>query len=150
MLIFQVSESDQLPQVVLWCFFVIFRATDVGVLGCIGNVRRNPTNRIYIYVSGLWFFPSQFLKLMNQTDCRKSLFGVFSRYLELSTPKRCVLGFVGNVRGNLTNLISTNVLELRLFASQFWKLVDRIDCRKSFFDILFCDISSYRCQNDVF
>ena len=63
--------------------------------------------------------------------------------------KRCVLGIFENVRGNPRNLMSTNISGLRLFPSQFSKLVDWTDYCKSFFDV-FHDISSYWCRNDVF
>ena len=109
------------------------------ILGVIGNVRRNPMNLISTNVSGLKLFSSQYSKLADQTDCRKSFFGVFPQYLELPMSERCVLGVIGNIRGNPMNLISTNVSKLRLFLSQFSKLVDRIDCRKSFKGA-FCDI----------
>ena len=72
---------------------------------------------------------------MDPNDCCKSFYDFFVRYLELPTSERSVLRVVGTVRGNLMNLISTNVLGFRLFLSQFLKLVDRTDYRKSFLGV---------------
>ena len=65
---------------------------------------------------------------MDRTDCLESFFGIFSRYLELPMLELHVLGVVGILRGNSTNLISTNVSGLQLFPSQCSTLVDRTDC----------------------
>ena len=83
----------------------------------------------------LQLLPSQFSNSVVRTDCRKSFFGVFPRYIELPMLERRVLDVIGNVIRNPTNLISTNVLGLRLFPSQFSNSVDQNDCRKSFYDV---------------
>ena len=88
-------------------------------LGFVGSVRRNLTNLICTNVLGLRLFPSQFSNSVDRGDCRKSFYGVFLRYLELSMSERRVLGVIGTVRGNLMNLIYTNMLGLRLVPSQF-------------------------------
>ena len=49
--------------------------------------------------------------------------------------ERRVLGVVGNVRGNSTHLIPTNMSGLRLILSKLSKLVDRTDGHKSFFGV---------------
>ena len=64
------------------------------VLGVIGNVRGNPKNLIFTNLLGLRLFPSQFLKLVDRTNCRKSFFDVFSQYLDLPMWEQRVLGVV--------------------------------------------------------
>ena len=100
------------------------------VFGIVWNVRWNSTNLISTTLSGLRLFLSQFSNLVDQTNYRKRFFVVFSLYLELPMSERCVLGVFGNIRGNITNLISTNVSILKLFLGQFSKLVDRTDRKR--------------------
>ena len=136
-LIFEVSGSEWLTQVILWCFSAISQPTDVEMLclGLIGAIIRNPTNLISTNVFGLWLFPNQFSNFVDQTDCCKMFYVDFLQYLELPMLERRVWGVVVNVRGNSTNLISTNVSVLQLFQSQFSNFVDRNDCRKSFYGV---------------
>ena len=105
------------------------------VLWFIGTVRGNPMNLASMNMLRLRLIPCQFLNLVVRTDCRKSFFGVFSWYLKLLTSERRVLGVVGNIRWNPTNLCSTNVSWLRLIPCQFSNLVIMTDCRKSFFNV---------------
>ena len=118
------------------------------VLGVIGNIRGNPLNLIFTNLSGLKLFLRQFSKLVDQTDCRKLFFDVFSWYLVLLMSEQKFLRVVENFRRNPMNLISTNLLALRLFPCQFSKLLDRTYYRKSFLGVL--PSSSYQCQNGVF
>ena len=87
------------------------------ILGVISNIRGNPTNSISTNMSRLRIFSSQFLKLVDRTDCHKPFYGVFPQYLELPMSERHVFGVIGNVRGNPTNLISTNVSGLKFVPS---------------------------------
>ena len=96
------------------------------------NIRRNRPSPISTNVLGLRLIWSHFSKLVDHTIYRKSLLGVFPRYLELPTSERRVLGGIGTIRGNPMKLNSTNMSQLWLIRSQFSKLVDWIDCRKVF------------------
>ena len=79
------------------------------VLGVVGKFRGNPTNFISISLSGLQLFLSQFLKLVDQTDCHKSFLGVFPQYVVIPMSEQCVVRVVGNIRRNPTTPISTNL-----------------------------------------
>ena len=129
------SHWNRLSKVILYCFFAISWTTDVGMtyLGVTRNVRGNLTTLISTNLSQLRPIPSQFAKSMNQTDCRKSFFDIFPRYLELLMSKGRVLCVVWNIKENFTTLISTNLSWLRLIPSHLSKLVDRTDFQKSLF-----------------
>ena len=105
------------------------------VLGVVGTIRGNLMTIISTNLSRLQLIPSQFSNLVDQTDCRKLFFGIFSRYLELATLERCILGVFKNDRRNPTNICSTNVSQLRLTPCQFSNLVVMTDYRKSFFGV---------------
>lgn len=99
------------------------------VLGGNENVRGNSMILFSMNLSLLRLISSQFLNLVDQTDCRKSFYGVFLQYRELPTLDRHVLGVFEKFRGIPMNRFSMNVSLLRLIPSQFSNLVDRIDCR---------------------
>ena len=86
-------------------------------LEVIRNVRRNLTTLIYTNLSRLGLILSQFAKSVDQTDCHKSFFSVFLRYLELPMSKQGVLRFVQNFNENPTTLISMKVSRLQLIPS---------------------------------